>query len=266
MSGVSRSTSGSSSTASIDPSVERVRYGVVRQRPATTVSGRNRRRSPSLRSPWTVSDIERSRISTPDSTSAGPRLGVEQHSHRIRAILGVSAALPCRLSPPASLSPAPLCPPFVVIIPLPSSLVYHLPDPGLRNYSDSLYGRNVAPRQKDSNGADDDPWAPPFLTRGAPRRQSLFGSRTKVEQASSRRTERRVGRGTPSTVSVLMFSTSSMGRIAIVSILFLGSSACDRDLDLLEPADFPSEPVVFEEFLTSSISFQAFARSKLYAF
>lgn len=63
-----------------------------------------------------------------------------------------------------------------------------------------------------------------------------------------------------------MFSTSSMGRIAIVSILLLGSSACDRDLDLLEPADFPSEPVVFEEFLTSSISFQAFAGSKLDAF
>jgi len=63
-----------------------------------------------------------------------------------------------------------------------------------------------------------------------------------------------------------MFSSSSLGRIAIASTLLLGSTACDRDLDLLEPADFPSEPVVFAEFLTGGIEFQAFDGSKFDAF
>jgi hypothetical protein len=68
-----------------------------------------------------------------------------------------------------------------------------------------------------------------------------------------------------------MYSTSSPGRfpgrLAFVSLMLLGSTACnDRDFDLLAPADFPSEPVVFQDFLTDGIDFQAFGGSKLDAF
>ncbi|HKK91999.1 MAG TPA: hypothetical protein VJ925_01155, partial [Longimicrobiales bacterium] len=54
-----------------------------------------------------------------------------------------------------------------------------------------------------------------------------------------------------------------MGRIAIVSILLLATSACDRDLDVLEPADFPSNSDVFLDGFSEGLSFQAFAGSKV---
>jgi hypothetical protein len=64
-----------------------------------------------------------------------------------------------------------------------------------------------------------------------------------------------------------MYSTSSparlTGRLVIVSLMLLGSSACDRDLDLLEPADFPSIPNVYTDFYGPTVGFQAFGGSKL---
>lgn len=58
-----------------------------------------------------------------------------------------------------------------------------------------------------------------------------------------------------------MSSSSFWGRAAIASLLVASITACDRDLDLLEPAEFPSNPVVFQEFLTGGITYAAFEGS-----
>jgi hypothetical protein len=63
-----------------------------------------------------------------------------------------------------------------------------------------------------------------------------------------------------------MSSSSFWGRATIASLLVASVTGCERDLDLLEPAEFPSNPVVFQEFLTDGISFQAFSGAKLDAF
>ena len=58
-----------------------------------------------------------------------------------------------------------------------------------------------------------------------------------------------------------MTSSNFVRRLAVASLVLLTATACDRDLDSLQPAPFPSEPTVFgEDFV--GVDFQAFAGSK----
>lgn len=59
-----------------------------------------------------------------------------------------------------------------------------------------------------------------------------------------------------------MLPSFSLHRIALASLLLLAVSGCDRDLDLLAPADFPSDADVFLDGYGAGVSFQAFAGSK----
>ena len=59
-----------------------------------------------------------------------------------------------------------------------------------------------------------------------------------------------------------MLPSFSLHRIALASLLLLAVSGCDRDLDLLAPADFPSDADVFLDGYSAGVSFQAFAGSK----
>jgi len=63
-----------------------------------------------------------------------------------------------------------------------------------------------------------------------------------------------------------MISSSFSGRLAIASLLLLGLTACERDLDMLEPAEFPSTATVFQEFGVNGLAFQPFAGASLTAY
>ncbi|UCC25094.1 MAG: Ig-like domain-containing protein [Gemmatimonadales bacterium] len=58
-----------------------------------------------------------------------------------------------------------------------------------------------------------------------------------------------------------MRSTSAT-RLAAAATVFTVLGGCSRDLDLLDPAPFPSESVVFDDGFASGVDFQAFLGSK----
>ncbi len=59
-----------------------------------------------------------------------------------------------------------------------------------------------------------------------------------------------------------MIRAAVLRRLALATVLLLGVAGCERDLDLLEPAPFPSDRDVFVDAFGAGISFQAFAGSK----
>ena len=60
-----------------------------------------------------------------------------------------------------------------------------------------------------------------------------------------------------------MTSGSSLRVAVAAAILVLGASACERDLDPLGPAPFPSDAVVFLDGFGPGVTYQAFGGSKV---
>ena len=60
-----------------------------------------------------------------------------------------------------------------------------------------------------------------------------------------------------------MTPSTSRGLAAASLAALLALSGCTRDLDILEPADFPQDADIFAEEFGSGVTFQAFGGSKV---